>query len=209
VTIYESNSEISSTGAEIAEFVDAPAEKESAPPVAKRAEPCIEYLGIYLNDHRAGASAGLALARRCRRNNEGSALGDEMASVVADLLADKESLTRIAQHLGVPQNRFKQAAARAGELIGRLKFNGEFRGYSPLSRLLEIEMLLGGIDGKRSLWRALMTARTPVPPGIDLKELEDRASNQRARLRPHQRTAAEAALVAPQSPKTRIEEHKT
>lgn len=211
MTMYESNSEVGETGAEVAEFVDAPPAKETPPaplapetsqtsPAPSRSEhpvaPGGTYLRIYLNDHRAAAQGGVSLAVRCQRNNRGTPLGDELESIVRDVRADEESLTRIAEHLAVPENRFKQTAVRAGEWVGRLKFNGEIRKYSDLSRLLELEALLAGIDGKRSLWRALSAAGTPVPAGIDLRQLEDRASDQRARLRPHHRAAAQVALIA-------------
>ena len=201
MTIYESNPEVRPTGAEIAEFVDAPgpASPVSGPRDPARTGPGADtppYLRIYLNDHRAGAAAGLALARRCEHNNRGSALGEELQFIVRDLRADEASLHRIVRHLRLPENRFKQAAARAGELFGRLKLNGEVRRYSPLSRLLELEMLLAGIDAKRSLWHALHAAGIDVPPDIDLKQLEDRASHQRARLRPHHLEAGRQALAS-------------
>ena len=34
--------------------------------------------------------------------------------------------------------------------VGRFKLNGQLRGYSPLSRLVELEILMAGIDAKRS-----------------------------------------------------------
>ena len=39
-----------------------------------------ELLGVYLNDHLAGSSAGLELAEKLRDNNQGTALGDVMAA---------------------------------------------------------------------------------------------------------------------------------
>ena len=42
-----------------------------------------------------------------------------------------------------------------GELIGRLKANGRFRQRSPLSNVVELELLALGIMGKRKLWEAL------------------------------------------------------
>jgi hypothetical protein len=220
VTIYESNPEVRSTGAEIAEFVDAPVQNVSssttpeqntsavglahrenvpgsnAPPSPAVADCAIRYLRIYLNDHRAGATGGISLARRCQRNNEGSALGEEMRSIVEEFGADAASLSRISSGLGIRENRFKQSAAKTAEWLGRFKLNGEIRTYSPLSRLLEVELLLSAIDAKRSLWKALMSSDVPVPIGIDLRELDDRASRQRARLRPHHIRAAHAALAS-------------
>lgn len=53
------------------------------------------------------------------------------------------------------------APAWAAEKLVRLKLNGRLRGYSPLSRLLELEMLHIGITGKLELWQALQ--RTCLP----------------------------------------------
>jgi hypothetical protein len=47
--------------------------------------------------------------------------------------------------------------------------------------------------------RAVELARLrekPIPAGIDLRELEDRASKQRARVHPHHVRAARAALAS-------------
>ena len=72
----------------------------------------------------------------------------------------------------------------AGEKVGRLKPNGQIRGYSPLSRFLELETLSVGISGKLALWRSLQQLPEVAErlPGIDLAELVERAERQRAEL---------------------------
>jgi hypothetical protein len=154
-------------------------------------------LGIYLNDHRGGAAGGLALARRSQRSNQGSPLGAELAAIVRDLEEDATTLTVIAARLAVPDNPIKRVLARAGELVGRVKTNGRFTTYSPLSRLLELEMLLAGIDAKRSLWRSLSTLVSGELSDFDFEKLQQRASDQRARLSPLHMQAARDALAAP------------
>ena len=57
--------------------------------------------------------------------------------------------------LGVEQSALKPAAGWVLEKAGRLKLNGQIRGYSPLSRLVELEGLETGVSGKRALWQAL------------------------------------------------------
>jgi len=207
VTFYESNPEVRPTGAEIAEFVDVPTGSESAPAEssgpADRVSPTDEkrpaaggtHLRIYLNDHRAGAAGGIALAQRSRDNNGESELGTTMQAIVDEFTSDATTLARIADHLGCPPNPVKTVAARVGEFVGRAKTNGHLREYSPLSRLLELEALLAAIDAKRSLWRSLQTASVPVPDGVDLQELEQRATRQRETLRPFHADAARDALV--------------
>jgi len=59
------------------------------------------------------------------------------------------------ERLAVRRNTAEIAGAWAAEKLGRLKLNGRLRGYSPLSRLLELEMLHIGITGKLELWQAL------------------------------------------------------
>ena len=41
--------------------------------------PSDEMLGIYLNDHLAGSTAGLELAEKLRDQNQGTELGELMA----------------------------------------------------------------------------------------------------------------------------------
>ena len=112
----------------------------------------------------------------------------------AQLVEDADVLATVAERLAVTQNPVKRELARAGEAVGRLKLNGWAVGYSPLSRLLEIEMLLAGIDAKRSLWRALDAAALPELHDVDLERLAGRASEQRERSVPHHERAATTAF---------------
>ncbi|MBA2239783.1 MAG: hypothetical protein H0W09_00835 [Solirubrobacterales bacterium] len=99
--------------------------------------------------------------------------------------------------LGVDRDRLKSALAWAGEKAGRLKLNGELLKYSPLSRLVEIEGLVLGVEGKLSLWRALDHAIGDDSrlAGFDIAALIERASSQRIRLEELRLTAASEALV--------------
>jgi hypothetical protein len=152
------------------------------------------FVRIYVNDHRAGAAGGVALARRSEDNNRGSALGDALASIVREIAADELILTAVADRLSISEDPIKRVLGRAGELFGRLKANGRLRGYSPLSRVIELEMLLAGIDAKRSLWRSLGATCSTTLPEFDFSELEERATQQRRLLIPFHRAAALAAF---------------
>jgi len=157
--------------------------------------PADRYLAIYVNDHRAGAAAGLALAKRALKENVGTAFGDALSVVVAAIEQDKAQLERVAQALGVRSDPMKLGLARVGELVARVKPNGQIRGYSPLSRLIEIESLLAGIDAKRSLWLSLQTANRPELRAMDFDALIRRATEQRELLEPHHRMAAKLAFI--------------
>lgn len=64
-------------------------------------------LQTYLNDHRAGAAAGLALCERLARNNDGNELGRTATELRADIADDAEALDRIVGALGLRQNPVK------------------------------------------------------------------------------------------------------
>jgi hypothetical protein len=148
---------------------------------------------IYLRDHHAGAMAGTSLARRIAGSNEGTAYGDEIARVAGEIEEDRRALEAVMKGLGVSQDQLKDVAAAAGERLGRLKPNGRWRSYSPLSRLLELEGLGLGIAGKLALWRSLRQLHGDVVAGIDIPELEARAQGQAERVeRLRLRAAAEA-----------------
>ncbi|HEX5928731.1 MAG TPA: hypothetical protein VFY48_04980 [Solirubrobacterales bacterium] len=154
-----------------------------------------DLLAIYLNDHLAGATAGVELARRLRASNEDDPdFGPALAEICAEVEADREALEAAMDRLGVGRSRLKPAAAVLGERLGRLKPNGQLRGYSPLSRMVELEMLQIGVAGKRRLWRALEHTHADGLPELDLGALAERATGQLRRLEALHLKAASLAL---------------
>jgi hypothetical protein len=149
------------------------------------AAPPNRLLGIYLADHLAAATAGVELARRAARANAGTQTGDVLARLTAEIEEDRRTLQRVVAALGFSESRPKEALAWVGEKLGRLKLNGQLRGYSPLSRVLELEALSVGITGKLALWETLQAVPVPVPGldlGVDLDQLAKRARRQRTEV---------------------------
>jgi hypothetical protein len=154
-----------------------------------------DLLTIYLNDHLAGATAGVELARRAAGENKGSEFGPHLQDLSAEIQLDREELIAIITGLGRPVDRAKVALGWTAEKVGRLKPNGRLRGYSPLGRLLELEGLLAGIHAKQALWRALL--RTGKADSQRLEVLLTRAEEQAAIVERMQQQAAELAVGAP------------
>jgi hypothetical protein len=120
-----------------------------------------------------------------------------LTELVNEIVADRATLLAVMARLGVRTSRAKVAAAWGAERLGRLKLNGQLRGYSPLSRLVELEGLATGIEGKRCLWLSLAQLRQAGNRQLeefDLEGLAASASEQRRRLEPRRLAAAE--LVA-------------
>lgn len=115
-----------------------------------------DLLGIYLNDHLASSLAGLELARRMSGAAEpGSESATVLARLVTELAQDRAELLAIMAALGIKVRGYKMFAAWAGEKAGRMKLNGRLVTRSPLSGLVEAEILRLGIEGKAAAWRTL------------------------------------------------------
>jgi hypothetical protein len=151
-------------------------------------------LAIYLNDHLAGATAGVELARRSAKNNQGTEFGEFLRGLSQEIEADRETLRSVMAELGVRADRTKLAAAWGSEKIGRLKPNGRFIGYSPLSLLVELEFLHIGITGKLAMWSALQDAVEGPLASCDLEASIERAQRQRSVVEQYRLRAANQAL---------------
>jgi hypothetical protein len=157
-----------------------------------------DLLGVYLGDHLAGAATGVELAERLRSNNEGSPLGAVLATLVRDIEQDRAALEDLMDRLGIQRSVVKQAGGWAVEKLGRLRLSKPVTGSADLSRLLEIEALSLGIEGKLSMWRALkeLAAVDARLAGTDFDGLIGRARQQRGTLEPHRLEAAKGAAAA-------------
>lgn len=156
-----------------------------------------KLLSIYLNDHLAGSTAGLELAKRARGSNEGSELGELLTRLVDEIEGDRESLEGIMESLEVGRDHPKVLAAWTAEKLGRLKPNGQITGYSPLSRLVELEGLVVGIRGKLGLWHALLEV-AEQDPRLDvpaLTRLAERAERQQGEVEQQRLLAARGAFA--------------
>jgi hypothetical protein len=156
-------------------------------------------LAIYLDDHRAGAAAGSALARRVERRYGDETGFEALVSVRHDIESDVRALDDLRDRLGVHGGRAKRAVALAAERLGRLKPNGRLVRRSPLSRLVELELLSAGVTAKRRLWDALIAASSSQQlADVDLRALRDRADNQLERIAHMHQLAAEAIPCPPE-----------
>jgi hypothetical protein len=157
-----------------------------------------KYLAIYLNDHLAGATVGVQLAKRLERQNRGSDYGEPLAALAAEISEDRRTLQSLLSRLGIRGDPIKMLAGVGAELVGRLKLNGSLIGYSPLSRLEELELLSLGVQGKAAMWRAMRDnfAADPRVTGFDFEALLKRATSQRQRLERLRGRAATEALGA-------------
>lgn len=149
--------------------------------VASAAAPKADrLLAIYVQDHFAAATMGLELARRLAdRNRDDAEFGPPLATVRDEIAEDREILQALMRQLEIPPSRVKAVTSWLAEKAARTKLNGQITGYSPLSRMIELEGLSIGIAGKGRMWK-VFTQQLGAVPGFDFAELAARADAQRA-----------------------------
>lgn len=152
-----------------------------------------DLLDVYLSDHFAGSTAGLALAERMADTQPAAAA---LRKVGGEIDSDRETLREVMEATGVKPPLIKSALGWLGEKVGRLKINERVFSRSPLSDVLELEGMIAGVSGKLQLWRALIVAaeRDSRLARFDFAALAARAEEQRARLEELHRDAVGRAL---------------
>jgi len=156
-------------------------------------------LGIYLNDHLAGATAGSELAHRMAGSHHRREEAAPLRRLAGEITQDRSALLDIMASLGVTVQMYKVGAAWLGEKAGRLKFNGRLLARSPLSDLEELELLRLGVEGKAAGWRTLRTL-AGTDSRLDagrLDELISRASSQADQLEELRIRAANRVISRP------------
>jgi hypothetical protein len=113
-----------------------------------------DYLTVYLRNQLAHSVTWRALARRARDNNKGTALGEALAEVADGIAEAVRTFETIMRALGVRPNPAKLVLAAAGERFGRLKRNGWWVSYSPLSRFVQLEGIAMGMEQEDPLVHA-------------------------------------------------------
>ena len=158
----------------------------------------LKLLGIYLQDHLAGAMTGTNLAKRILEQNEDNEFGRVMRGVVPDIEQDRQTLIRLMGDLGIERSRVKETLGWIGEKLTRLKMNGTVGRYSPLSRFVELETMMLGISrqavasGARSTtWPTASTGWT----ARSSRRLLGRADEQREQVEALRLRAAEIAFL--------------
>lgn len=142
-----------------------------------------ELLAIYLNDHLAAATGGVELIRRAADHHEGRR-GDELSRLADEIAEDREALRDIMKRLDVAESSVKKAAGWLGEKFGRLKPNDHLLTRSPLSDVLEIEVMRAGTAARICGFQVLRAVAVEDSrlSREELERLIERAEDQATRL---------------------------
>jgi hypothetical protein len=156
-------------------------------------------VGIYLNDHLAGATAGTELAHRMAQSHRDQEEGSDLMGLAAEIGRDRAALLDMMASLGITVRGYKIGAAWIGEKAGRLKLNGRLLTRSPVSDLEELELLRLGVEGKAAGWRTLRI-QADTDTRLDARRLDElisRANSQAAQIEELRARAASRVISHP------------
>lgn len=114
-----------------------------------------KLLGLYLSDHLSGSTAGVSRIQRMAEAYADTPVAADLARVSAELQRERDLLEGLIHDLGVRQRPHRQAAAWLAEHAGRLKLNGRIVRRSPMTMVLEAELMRAAILGKIGGWQTL------------------------------------------------------
>lgn len=156
-----------------------------------------EHLATYLNDHLAGSVAAVELLEHLEVVHAETEVGRFAAELRADVEADRRELKAVMDRLDVGESRTRKASAWLAGKLTELKLRLDDRAGGDLHLLEACEALSLGIEGKRSLWRALAAAAEDAPAlrVADYERLARRAEEQRSRVEGRRLAAARTALT--------------
>lgn len=152
-------------------------------------------LGIYLNDHLAGSTVGLALIERTAQAHRGTPAGPPLAKLAEEVAEDRAALLEMMSALDINIAHYKLAGAWVAERAGRLKLNGRLLERSPLSSLVELEGMKLGVEGKAAGWLSLRTL-ADREPRLDAARLDGLIARAKAQVRTLEKLRVAAAAQA-------------
>lgn len=150
-----------------------------------------DLLALYLNDHLAGATAGVGRAERMAEQYRDLPEHGSLSSLCTQLREERARLESLIGELGMAQSSWRQSLARVGEELGRLKLNRRLLARSPMSPLLEVELLRGAVNAKRGMWQVL----TELSPALGLVADEWRQLDKQALEQSNSLDEVHAALA--------------
>jgi len=158
-----------------------------------------DHLATYLNDHLAGSVVALELLEHLEETYTESSLSDFFKQLRADIVADRNELSRLMELLHISESRTRKASAWVAEKMTELKLRLDDSQGGPLFLFESLEALSLGIEGKRGLWIALIAAaeKSPALRIMDYERLKQRAEEQRGRVEKVRVDTAKEALIYP------------
>ena len=160
-----------------------------------------KHLTNYLKDHFAGSVAAVELLDHLISSRRGKTHEQFFIRLRDEVVEDQEVLRGLLHGLGAEGGALRNTTAFLSEKLARIKLLLENPTGGQLARLEKLEALALGIEGKRTLWCALLAVSEEIPAlhKVDFARLGQRADDQRKRVEARRIEAAREAFVPAKS----------
>lgn len=138
-----------------------------------------DLVELYLSDHLTGATAGLERVVRMEGDFVDTPVYKQISVVADSIRRERALLQQIIHDLGFKQKPYRQALAWVGERAGRIKLNNRILSRSPMTLVLEAELMRSAVMGKLGGWQTLHDNAEDL--GLDknvFAELQEQANEQ-------------------------------
>lgn len=114
-----------------------------------------DLLGLYMADHVAGATTGIERIKRMARAYADTPHSAALTAMVQEFRAERRVYYEVMDRFDLSRRSYRQVIAWAGEKAGRLKLNGAICRTSPMTPVLESELMRAAVLGKIGGWQTL------------------------------------------------------
>lgn len=115
----------------------------------------IDLLGLYISDHLTGATAGAERIERMAADFTDTPVFAALSELADQIRREHAFIQRLLEQLGLKRRPIAEAIAWTGERLGRLKGNGAVLNRSPMTMVLETELMRSAVIGKLGMWQTL------------------------------------------------------
>jgi len=136
----------------------------------------------YLQQHLAGAVAGIEHLERMASRESDTETGRTLQAMAEDIRRDRERVRELARRLGLdPDAPVKKGMAWLAEKVAHVMVDPRVTSRSPLGRVLDLELMMSAVMGKRALWEALATV-AEIDPRLSRTDIEQGVQSSLAQL---------------------------
>lgn len=146
----------------------------------KHSEVDMDLLGLYLSDHLTGATAGAERIERMAADFVDTPVFAALSELAAEIRGEHLYVRHLIGELGLRRRPVAEAVSWVGERVGRLKSNGSLLKRSPMTLVLEVELMRSAVIGKLGMWQTLDDNAEAL--GLDaeqFREFAQKAEHQR------------------------------
>ena len=160
-----------------------------------------KLLTNYMKDHFAGSVAAVELLNHLISSHRGKTHEQFFIRLKEEVAEDQEVLQGLLHDLDSGGGALRNTTAFLSEKLARIKLLLEDPSGGQLARLEKLEALALGIEGKRTLWCALLAVSEEIPAlrKVNFARLGQRADDQRKRVEARRIEAAREAFVPAKS----------